>query len=117
MLSGQGFNRTLADWLLRLPHRYKLCISGNHDSPFIYSEQAAIQGLPAPAAGAPGRLYVDRRRAPCLYLQDEAAVIPMEGGRQLIIHGTPWQTDIGGLVRATAYPLRYALTLIHAVPI
>jgi len=30
----------------------------------------------------------------------------MEGGRQLIIHGTPWQTDIGGLVRAPSAGMR-----------
>lgn len=94
---GQVFKRNLADWLLRLPHRYKMCISGNHDSPFLFCEAAALRGVEAPDAGVSGRAYLKRRGGPCLYLQDENAVIPMADGRSLIIHGLPWQTDIGGL--------------------
>ena len=42
----------------------------------------------------------------CLYIQDEAAVIPMGKGRRLIIYGTHWQTDIGGLFQYSLEELK-----------
>ena len=90
-------SRDLAEWLLSLDVKYKICISGNHDGPFARAETAALRGVPAPWAGDPAREYLAGRGSPCLYLQDEACVIPLGDGRSLIIHGTPWQSDIGGL--------------------
>jgi hypothetical protein len=84
-------SRDLAVWLLSLDIKYKVCVGGNHDAHFALSETAALRGLKAPAAGAAGRDYLAGRGCPCLYVQDEAAVIPMGDGRSLILHGTPWQ--------------------------
>jgi Icc-related predicted phosphoesterase len=91
-------SRNLGEWLLsKYNIKYKVTISGNHDTHFLHAETAALKGTPAPGAGDPGREYMESRSCPCLYIQDEAAVIPMGKGRRLIIYGTPWQTDIGGL--------------------
>jgi len=90
ILTKMGFNRNFADWLQRLPHRYKICTSGNHESCFMESEAAALRGVLQPHAGAAARAYLTGRGGPCLLLQDEAAVIRLAGGGELKLYGTPW---------------------------
>jgi hypothetical protein len=64
---------------------------------FALSEALALQGVPPPWAGEPGRQYLRARESPCLYLQDEAAVITLANGEEVIIYGTPWHPLCGGL--------------------
>lgn len=89
--------RDLAKWLQALPHRFIIVVSGNHDACFAPCEALALQGVPPPYAGEPGRAFLRRRGAPCLYLQDEAAVITLANGEEVSIYGTPWHPQIGGI--------------------
>ena len=90
-------SRDLAEWTLGLDIEKKIYCMGNHDGRLVHAETAALQGVKAPMAGAPARDYFAGRGLPSLPLLDETAVIPMGDGRSLIIHATPWQSDIGGL--------------------
>ena len=89
--------RDLAKWLRAQPQRFKIVVSGNHDVCFALSEALALQGVPPPFAGEAGRQYLRGRESPCLYLQDEAAVITLGNGEEVIIYGTPWHPLCGGL--------------------
>ena len=89
--------RDLAKWLRAQPQRFKIVVSGNHDVCFALSEALALQGVPPPFAGEPGRQYLRGRESPCIYLQDEAAVITLANGEEVIIYGTPWHPLCGGL--------------------
>ena len=89
--------RDLATWLRTQPQRFKIVVSGNHDACFAPSEALALRDVPPPYAGEPGRQYLRGRQAPCLYLQDEAAVITLASGEEVIFYGTPWHPLCGGL--------------------
>jgi hypothetical protein len=71
--------------------------AGNHDAACARGEAAALQGKRAPAAGAEPRLYLMGRQGAIMYLQDEAAVITLPNGKDVIFYGTPWHPKIGGL--------------------
>jgi hypothetical protein len=92
-----GVERRLAPWLHAQPQRYKLKVSGNHDMPMADGEAAALRGAPVPLAGAQPRAYLAALGAPCMYLQDEAAVITLHSGETITIYGTPWHPLIGGI--------------------
>jgi hypothetical protein len=42
-------------------------------------------------------VFFDGRGAPCLYLQDEAAIITLANGEPITFYGTPWHPLIGGI--------------------
>ena len=105
--------RDLAKWLRAQPQRFKIVVSGNHDVCFALSEALALKGVPPPWAGEPGRQYLRGREAPCLYLQDEAAVITLANGEEVIIYGTPWHPLCGGLFE---YDTSTSPLLGHATP-
>jgi Icc-related predicted phosphoesterase len=92
-----GVERYLARWLHAQPQRFKLMVSGNHDKPMADGEASALRGEAAPHAGAQPRAYLHAVGAPCMYLQDEAAVITLHSGERITIYGTPWHPVVGGL--------------------
>ncbi len=82
--------RDFAKWLLAQPQQYKLMVAGNHDAACADGEDAALHGSRAPAAGAAPRAHLEARGGPCMYLQDEAAVITLANGERITFYGTPW---------------------------
>ncbi|KAF4552272.1 putative calcineurin-like phosphoesterase 3 [Elsinoe fawcettii] len=86
------------DWLTRLPHRYKICIAGNHDT---WLDPRSRMRL-AEKDMSPGKL--DWRDV--IYLQHSTVTLyfPSNAGRRLKVYGAPQIPACGGPEFAFQYP-------------
>ncbi|GAM84088.1 hypothetical protein ANO11243_020800 [Dothideomycetidae sp. 11243] len=78
------------DWLDSLPHRYKLCIAGNHDT---WLDPRSRKHLPDSANGTNAINWKT-----LLYLQHSSASLyfPSHAGRRLNVYGAPQIPACGG---------------------
>lgn len=82
------------DWLLSLPHPYKIVIAGNHDSFFD------------PRSRREGDIGQSIQWGPIRYLQHSSVILdfPRHNGRQLFFYGAPQIPECGGDDFAFQYP-------------
>jgi hypothetical protein len=78
------------DWLVRLPHRHKVLVAGNHDSWFDPAARKVICARGLEEEGA----VVDLKGL--TYLENTAVTLEFDGGRQLNLFGGPALPACGG---------------------